>query len=150
MNREWLDVIKVGMILAVLGGTAVFDLKKREIPVYSIVLLFGIGLFGMCIDTKASLGWVEKILAFVPGLLSFVVAAATREKVGYGDAWILLALGSCLSGEEMLLMVSISFAVLGVTALFLLIVWKKNRSYELPFLPFLFFGYLTGQMVGVC
>ena len=44
--------------------------------------------------------WRERFTAYVPGLLILVIAKVTNEKIGFGDGWVIMVLGSFLKINE--------------------------------------------------
>ncbi len=134
-----LIIIKIIVFVGLIVNT-VIDAKKRQI---SLVVTALIGICGLCWRIlDASLFTTDVLLGLVPGLLWFIMAKATNESLGYGDAWVLIAAGFVLGGSDMLLMCSVAIFIAGICALVLLTVFRKGRKYQMPFMPFLMAGYI--------
>lgn len=84
---------------------------------------------------------MEEVIQWMPGTLALGLGYMSKEKIGYGDGWLLLALGMWLNLHELLLTMvwGILFCVV-----FALISGKR----ELPLVPFLTAAYLLGGMNG--
>jgi leader peptidase (prepilin peptidase)/N-methyltransferase len=141
-----MELVQTAVVLMGLFVNSISDIKKKEIIIKFTVLY---GLFGVI--TRAAIGfdWKDFLLAMLPGLVGMVLAFVTREQIGYGDAWILLATGCCISSTDLLLVCMIALAGTGLAALFLYVVLRKNRMYELPFVPFVFVGTLCVRCIGL-
>lgn len=134
------SVIKIFLILF-LGICAVFDIRKKEIPV--ILILIGI-VFSSGINiwqiyykniTAADAG-----AALAVGVFMICVSFCTREKIGYGDGLILIVSGLMLGFYQCFLGLCISLVFSSVCALFLLMTHKAGKDSGLPFVPFLTVG----------
>ena len=140
MQQEESVVILQIITLIGLAVNTVFDTKSRKI---SLVVVGVTAFCGLCWRMgEGSLFTWEVLWGLVPGLLWFLLARVTGESVGYGDAWVLLAVGIVLGGSDTLLMCTAAVFLAGIIALVLLVFFHKNRKYQMPFLPFLMAGYL--------
>lgn len=128
-------------ILFLLGINAWLDLKKREI---NLILTIFLALYGcFCIVTGGEI-WTDYLLAIgISGMfigLSFV----SHGGIGMGDALLLLALGVNLPMDEYLVMLCMAFLLAAMWASCLMIFMKKGKKTEIPFVPFLLFGFVGG------
>ena len=115
------------------------DLWKRQISVVSVIVLAVAGL--LTINTEWS------VHSLIPGLLFLIIGRITHEAVGYGDGLIIILMGMYMDLWRLLFCLFISAMIAGVFA-FILLVIKKDRKKEIPFVPFLLLGYLCME-VGV-
>jgi len=127
-----------GVILAIL---AVIDYKKKKIPVWPVLLMGG-GLLFIRILTGGEADGI--ICSLLPGILFLIIAFATKEKIGAGDGIVLLCLGMGYDLEILLVILGVSFTAAAVVSAGLLFLKRANRKTELPFLPFLFLGWIIG------
>lgn len=82
------------------------------------------------------------IPGMLPGICCLIVSFLTRQALGYGDSILIIICGMALGIEKM-------YAVL-ITGLFWAGIWAfiawrftgKSRSEEIPFVPFLFAGFM--------
>lgn len=134
------SVIKILLILFI-GICAVFDIRKKEIPV--ILILIGI-VFSSGINIwqvyDKSISLADVGTALIIGVFLILVSFCTKEKIGYGDGLILIVSGLMLGFYQCFLGLCISLVFSSVCALFLLIAHKMDKNGELPFIPFLFVG----------
>ena len=82
--------------------------------------------------------WSLDTPAVLPGILLLAAGYVTGEWVGYGDGWLVLALGMWMDSAElirMLLTGSILACVCGIC--------MKRK--EVPFVPFLTAAYVIGE-----
>lgn len=79
----------------------------------------------------------DLLFRLLPGIFALLLARVSKEQIGYGDGWLLVALGFCLEKSELYQILYESIALCILTALLI----KKK---EMPFVPFLAVAYLTG------
>lgn len=79
--------------------------------------------------------------ACFPGALMLGFSWLTKEVIGYGDGIVLMVMGIYLTISQLLSIGMMAFCVAGVVALLLLVLFKKNGSYRIPFVPFLAISY---------
>lgn len=127
------------VMLGVLAGFAVYDMKTKTIPVAAVIAAaVAVLVYRICIGT----GVAELVLGLVPGAVVLVLAFATGESIGTGDGLVLCLLGlfcgwrQCVAVFGMALLLSAFFAAT------LLVCRKAGRKTEIPFLPGLFGGYV--------
>jgi leader peptidase (prepilin peptidase)/N-methyltransferase len=138
------EVDKELCVLGFLGGNAWMDIKKQQISLLSAVVFAVIGI---------GMSWYSQNLdleSFIPlcvGVLFLCISVMTRGELGMGDGILLLALGTMLSLDELLVLLVLAMAGCGVYSGFLLLVRKKNRHTRIPFLPFLLAGYAGGLLL---
>ena len=133
--------ILVGIFLLI-GG--IFDWKTLSMPGWLLVL-------GVCEGVVSagylwisnSYNWLEMLWALLPGGISLLLAFATREQLGYGDGLVLLVLGSCLGPEKVLWIWMLALLGSFAVSIVLLVMRKATKSTRLPFVPFLFLGYIV-------
>lgn len=74
------------------------------------------------------------------GYLFWMVSFMTREKVGYGDGWVLLMIGLFIGFIRCFLVLLIGLAAESMILLVLLAFRKVHKDGEIPFVPFLLLG----------
>lgn len=125
------------MVFIILLIHSVTDMKYKNV-IKELTVLGIIGGILLWIQTIIGGSFsYEQLFALCPGSFCLFFGKITKESIGYGDGMILLMLGFFYSWEVIcvIFMKASMFAV--VVALLLLIVFQKNRNYEIPFVPFL-------------
>lgn len=123
-----------------LAVCAVFDGLKKQIPL--AVVWLGM-LTAICLRVDGVMGEASLFsvaLSLVPGAAFFLLGFVTREKVGYGDGWVLLMIGLFLDFPRCFLILLAGLLIESVAALVLLVFRKIQRDKEIPFCPFLLLG----------
>lgn len=134
-------VIKEIVLLAGLGIMSVEDIRKKGIK---RLWLIGLGIVGLIFTiADAEVLYVSFLLRFVPGVVFVLLAWATREQIGMGDALLILVMGWYLNAIELVDVCLLAFFIAGLVALVLLVVIKKSKKFELPMVPFIFAGYVV-------
>lgn len=124
---------------------AVCDLKNRTIPVW-ILGIAQICSFLVFLEQNDSMR-LEGILGALLGVCFFVISKVSREAVGYGDSWIVFLLGLAFGVKNLLWILAISSCLCAMVSLFLLLARKWKKEHRLPFVPFLWMGYLGVMLV---
>lgn len=141
MNEKAWIVIKEIVLLAGLGIMSVEDIRKKGIK---RLWLIGLGIVGLIFTiADAEVLCVSFLLRFVPGVVFVLLAWATREQIGMGDALLILVMGWYLNAIELVDVCLLAFFIAGLVALVLLVVLKKSKKFELPMVPFIFAGYVV-------
>lgn len=141
MNEKAWMVIKEIVLLAGLGIMSVEDIRKKGIK---RLWLIGLGIVGLIFTiADAEVLCVSFLLRFVPGVVFVLLAWATREQIGMGDALLILVMGWYLNAIELVDACLLAFFIAGLVALVLLVVIKKSKKFELPMVPFIFAGYVV-------
>jgi len=128
-----------GIVLGSLAGFSVYDMKYKKIPVAGLVV-FGVVvlIYCLCIGT----GLYSMLSGLVPGAVVLLVSLCTKESIGTGDGLMLLVLGMFCGFRTILSVLGTALVFTAFTAMLLLIFRRAGRKTELPFLPFLFAGYV--------
>ncbi len=134
-----METVKIGITISGLIWNSILDLREKKISLMVVIFYALIGM-GYQIINKNLGFWI--VAALIPGLLALAFAKLTREKIGYGDGLLLLALGCYLAIEELVLVCMIAVCLAGTVALILLLFFHKGRDYAIPFVPFLLCGYI--------
>lgn len=130
-----------GVLLLMLGIYGVEDIRKRTIT-SGYLILFAIAGMGIhCYKGTVNLGTTLLGIAVGVGLLGLSVL--TRESIGKGDGLIFLVTGIFLGGADNLELLFLSLLYAAIFSLGVLVMKRKSRKQEIPFVPFVFLGYLT-------
>ena len=118
----------------------VLDIKDKSISVF--IVSIGI-VTGILLKILQSNLWsFESLLALIPGIVFFLISFVTKEQVGYGDALIVLMLGCFVTGIQLLSICTLAVWLAGIFSLVLIVLFHKKRNYKIPFVPFLFCGFV--------
>ena len=125
----------IGMLII----QSIWDWRFRRIPL--VVTLIGAGM-GCMWSVMQQREWHSLLLGLIPGVVCLIIGKITREAIGYGDGFLLCAMGCYLPiARVMEILLSATFLA-GIVGLYLMAVRKKHRREEMPFVPFLLLGAL--------
>lgn len=131
-----------GIILLFLAIGAIWDLKKKAVPV-SYLCVFGfVAMVGFILDVTNGKNLLDSVWGLIPGCIFVMLSVLTKEQVGLGDGMILLCVGCLQSIRDTICMISIALIIVTAATMFLLIIRRVGRKATLPFVPFLFLGQL--------
>lgn len=132
----WVEIL----LFLFLSVCAVFDGLRRQIPL--AVVWLGM-LTAVCLRMNGIMGEegvTGALLSLLPGAGFFLLSFLTREKVGYGDGWVLLMIGLFSGFSRCFLILLIGLLLESTVAVILLALKKIQRDNEIPFSPFLLMG----------
>lgn len=137
-------MLKEICVLGFLGFNTWTDIRRKEVS-----------LAAAAVFAAAALGWsiyTGRISPefFIPagiGSLFLAVSVMTKGALGMGDGWLMMALGTVLETGEFLAMLLIGMGCSAVWAGILLVIRRKGRNTEIPFVPFLLLGYIGGVLL---
>ena len=121
-------------MISMLVIQSVWDCRYRQIPI-SVTVLGGIvGLMFSMLEKRAP---IDVFMGLLPGIVCLFVGWITREAVGYGDGFLLCAMGMYLSVEGIVVIIMGASFFAGIIGMILIIFRKKKGTDQLPFVPFL-------------
>ncbi len=118
---------------------SVTDILKKQIYMKVIIPFFSLGLALFFI--KSDLSVIEELTGILLGVLLLILARLSSERIGYGDALMVMVSGAYLG---IFLNIKLLMWALFISALFsllLLILKKAGRYTQIPFAPFLLISY---------
>lgn len=134
------DSITIGMLLL----NSFVDFKKREILLIPTTLYGIAGLFFCFWVSHTPLP--EILCSSVPGIFLLLIGRVSRGKVGYGDGILVLTMGIWNGFLKCLFSLTAGLLLASFWAVLTLLVKKYRADDELPFVPFLLFGYLIRSL----
>ena len=128
-----------GIYIAVLS---LEDLLKKSVPV--ALLAAGV-LFipaGLLTEGAESISIADNILGLIPGAVLLVISFVSRGQIGAGDGCLVMMLGASLRIETVIRILTAELLLITVFSGVMLVMRKLKRKSTLPFIPFLFAGYI--------
>lgn len=140
---EFYQNMLTGAALAVCAYT---DLRYRKVFRRVTGLYFLLAAAGrLCC---AGEGMTELLCGPLPGLFCLLLAWATRQALGYGDAFLLIVCGISLGFQGVILLSGGAFFLAGIWAM-VLFCRKRDRKQQLPFVPFLLISMIFQTAAGL-
>jgi leader peptidase (prepilin peptidase)/N-methyltransferase len=119
---------------------AIQDLTKKR--VYLWVIGIGSALTFICLPFIEKLSVANCIGGLAVGLVTLMISKMTDGKIGVGDGILLCVTGIGLGFWNNLELFGIALFLAAVISIFLLLSRIVDRKKSIPFIPFLFAGYL--------
>nr|WP_076779997.1 prepilin peptidase [Lachnoclostridium phocaeense] len=145
----WIDAEKVREVLSVenliclafLLGISVYDVYSRRISRLALALANILAVsYALAVDERNLAATAAGAAA---GLALLGISKITGEAVGYGDGWLVMALGIYLGIWSLLEVMAAAWVLLAFAAGLCLIRKKWSRETALPMTPFITAGFLN-------
>lgn len=133
---------KIGIVLYLFWGS-IQDIKTKTISSRYLQLgtLFGILILTRMLNQKSIT--VEKgIFSLIPGVLLLLFGKATKEKIGYGDGWLMIIMGMCLGDMGVWYLCQLSFLLSAIFSIVMMGIRRESKDNQIPFVPFIGISYL--------
>ena len=127
-----------------MGFLSVEDIRYKSINIIAgIALAAAMTGFSFWQGSDAA----KMVIGCIPGVVAAVLSGVTHGKLGLGDAIVILAVGIWCGIDKTGLIMMIALVCAALTAAVLLIIKKATRKTALPFIPFIFAGYITCEIL---
>ena len=136
-----IKILEVLGIITFLGFNSWKDIRKREISLWTVIILILAGTGKAVYLGKTDLGYVAAI-GIGAGII--ILSLVSRGAVGIGDGLILIALGTVLPFGKLCITFFIGLLCCCLWGILLLGVRKTGIKTQVPFVPFLLLGYIGG------
>lgn len=132
------DLWWIIIIFLFLTVISLCDLKTQRVSGVLIIANFIVSIAFLLYKKDST--FVDCMVSCTPGCFLLIVSILTKEKIGMGDALLLIELGIAFGLE--LCVYGLMFALIGsfVISGILLILKKVNLTTRIPFVPFLTIG----------
>jgi len=80
--------------------------------------------------------------------VGFLILNRIKESFGLGDILVFLFLGLLLPVDQLLITIFLSIVFGAIGGIILILLRKANRKSKIPFVPFIYTGYVTSFLVG--
>ena len=119
---------------------AVVDYRTKSL---SVIYLYAMVIMGIILGMAEQNGFsYEILLGFIPGIVIIILAFVSKEKIGYGDGILLLSIGMFLGYFNCMIIMLYSLLFSALISI-IVFIKRRNRREEIPFVPFLFLGYVA-------
>ena len=131
MSDEWMDI----WLLFWLFSWAAADIQRREIRGGPAATVLAAGVLWQLLKGRL-LTWSIAGAALIGGVF-WAFSCLSGERMGRGDALVILCVCLYLGFGDGLAVLMLAFLLSSGSALYLLLVRKKPARYSIPFIPFL-------------
>ncbi|MBE5888941.1 MAG: prepilin peptidase [Lachnospiraceae bacterium] len=131
-------------MISMLAIQSVWDWRYRQIPI--AITLAG-GVMGLLLSMMRERSLMDLCMGLVPGLVCLGLGWITREAIGYGDGFLLCAMGMYKSLEDIVGIIVLASSLAGILGMVLIILCKKKGKDQIPFVPFLLVGSVVYMML---
>ena len=148
------------LLAGYLGVSMALDLMAKKVSLTLTGLFFVTGFMGQLAGLfvgalgnvrsgqSSAMAVTELLLGLLPGIFLLAVSLVTGDKLGKGDAMVFLVCGIYLGLYQTILLLMFSLFVTGVCGCFCILLRKASYQSALPWMPFVFAGFLFMQLTG--
>ncbi len=146
MKINAIALIINGLVFLLLLICSVDDIHKKTIHLKKLIIFMIPIVIGTLIRTD--IGIIQCITGMIVGVLFIVISKVTRGAIGMGDGLLLCVTGLGLGIWRNLEMLCYALLFAAIYSSILLIRNFRNRKRKIPFVPFLFLGYICCILLG--
>ena len=127
---------------------SIWDIRYKEIPIVVTIIS---GVIGILLGFWMQRAWLDVLCALFPGIVCLGISRITGEAIGYGDGYMLCAMGMYVTCEAVLAIGVMAIMMGGIFALVCLVLRRKHGKDQLPFVPFLLVAWVlyAGMQKGI-
>jgi leader peptidase (prepilin peptidase)/N-methyltransferase len=138
------------LTVAVLVLCSITDIRCRRIE-RRILAAYGMFIVaGHLVGNKEGgiiLIMEDWMAGMIPGVFCMVISLLSHQALGYGDSILITLCGLSIGLSDCLSILFTAFFCAGIVGLQMLVMRRKSRKYELPFVPFLLLGMLLSGVL---
>ena len=131
--------ILFGVYLAYLS---VEDIRKKSLPVPGIAAGLLFVPFFVITEGASNITLLDNLKGMIPGVLLIFISYLSRGQIGIGDGAVVLITGVAIGIGNIVIVLTGALMLISVFSMLMLLLGKLNRKSTLPFVPFVFAGYL--------
>lgn len=131
--------ILFGVYLAYLS---VEDIRKKSLPVLGIAAGLLFVPFFVISEGTLNITLLDNLKGMIPGGLLIFISFLSRGQIGIGDGAVVLITGVAIGIGNIVIVLTGALLLISVFSMLMLLLGKLNRKSTLPFVPFVFAGYL--------
>lgn len=136
--------MRILITLIILIICSISDIRNREID---IRVLFP-GIIFLFIRIYSCSDYSRTMLSLLPGVIMLILSLV-YPGIGAGDAYMFIFLGACYDVRIVVNTMVISIFMACIFALVMLILKKADRSFSLPYAPFILVAFLAAKIVNI-
>lgn len=122
------------------------DIKRRTVRLWQTLLVLGVGILWQW--TAGQLITWNVAGGMLIGGLAWGFSCLSAERLGKGDALVLLCMGVYLGFAALLAVLMQALLLASAVAVYLLLIRKKTAQSAIPFVPFLAVGFMFFMLIG--
>lgn len=123
-------------VIIMFGICSVEDFRHKKIHIIWPLCFSILGMI-CCLHFRHQ-SMIETLIAIFPGFAVLGLSFVTNGGIGKGDSLLLMTAGIFVGAAEIIQILVYAVFISSIYALFLYIVKRKNKKYEIAFVPFLF------------
>ena len=132
-------------LVCMFGLTTIDDIRTKQIKLLQVIVF---GIIGIALEIiYKHHSWMSIIGGFCVGAVILAFSIFSKEKIGKGDALIVMVTGLYLGFIDTLSLLWISSIYASVAGLFMIRKYDNFLEHEMPFIPFLLAGYITLMLI---
>lgn len=138
---NFIDVITRTLLGVMLFLCCLKDIKTKSVSMIIIIPCFIVLM--ICLPFRSDISIINGFLGSLVGFIMIGIGKVSNWQVGMGDGMILILTGIGLGLWENAFLLIYALVCISLFSVVLLFMKKISKKTTLPFIPFLFLGYLA-------
>ena len=140
LSEVWRRLVEAIFLTVMLLYLSFEDIRKKTIPV---IPMMAAGVVGVALHLYyGRLDIISVAAGIIPGVIAYIISILTDEKIGRGDAMLLIVTGIFLGFWDNLIIIYFALIFAAAGGVIAMAAFEKNRGHEMPFVPFLMMSFL--------
>ena len=125
-----------------LASLSVEDIRKKSLPIPGIAAGLLFMPFFVIAEGTSDITVMDNLKGMIPGVLLLFISFVSRGQIGTGDGAMVLITGFAIGIGGIVIVLTGALLLISVFSVLMLVLGKLNRKSTLPFIPFVFAGYM--------
>ncbi|MCR5545944.1 MAG: A24 family peptidase [Lachnospiraceae bacterium] len=138
--------MEAGCLIGLLSLLAIEDMKTKQIPMVPVIICGIIGMVFHLIFQRRTIG--DIVAGILIGVVLVGISILTKGKIGKGDGYLFMVTGVYLGFWKNLMLLWLACMIAGLVGLGMILFQKKNRYYQIPFVPFVLLSGFVLLLIG--
>lgn len=143
----WIGRLGIFLLLILFS---VEDIRHKAIVRWHFLLAIPWCIGDIIVNTimDYNISFMERGFGVLLGIIFLLLSHLTRGQLGMGDAYVIIILCAILGIFQGMEVITYSFLLSAIIALILVTFFRYQKKRTIPFMPFLFGGFLISTFLG--
>lgn len=131
--------------LLFLAMSAYIDVKKKIVYVGLCIVNMMAAIIVHLLYMQSN--WIDIVSGMFIGVFVFLISVLLKEKIGKGDAWIMITIGMIEGGNISFAVLVWALVICSIVSIIGLVINKYNIKTQVSFIPYIFVGNVIVALI---